>query len=82
MKFGKKNNGILGLSYRRTGRKKGYKAEVIYNSVYNRFYFILKKDSYTFNSLWENMEYTTGQECMDACEKYIDDLVKGGEKHE
>ena len=82
MKFGKKITERCSSSYRRTGRKKGYKAEVIYNSVYNRFYFVLEKESYTFNSLWKNMKYVAEQECIDACEKYIDDLVKGGGKHE
>ena len=82
MKFGNKITERWSLSYKRTGRKKGYKAEVTYNSFYNRFYFMLEKEDYIFNSLWKNMEYVTEQECIDTCEKYIDDLVKDGGKHE
>ena len=29
-----------------------------------------------FNSLWENMRYTTQEECVAACENKIDELVK------
>lgn len=41
------------------------------------YYMIDKKDiDYSYNSLWDNLHYETQEECVDAAEKKIDELVK------
>ena len=60
-------------SYRRNGRKKGYKAQIIYNSIYRIYYFRCDKDGKTYNSCWDKLEFATEEECMIACEKWIDE---------
>lgn len=82
MKWSKKKLQRFSCSYSKTARKKGYKAEIIYNDVYKHFYFMLEKEDYVFNSLWENMNYKTESECMTGCEKYIDLLVNGEKKND
>lgn len=34
------------------------------------------EDTIRFNSLWDNLRYSTKEECHDACVKYIDDKLK------
>lgn len=67
-------------SYTRTGRKRGYKVEIIFNSLYDHFYFMLHKDEYVFNSLWKNSCFETEEECAKGAEKFVDELAKMGGK--
>jgi hypothetical protein len=59
----------------KTGRMKGYKAEIVYHP--DGFYFMLHKKSedYIFNSLWKKMSYNSEEECLKACEDYITQLT-------
>lgn len=68
----------LSSSYERVARKKGYKAQCVYNDFSKCFYFMLEKgDSFVFNSLWRGLKYVTEEECMNGCELYIDMAAKG-----
>lgn len=73
MKWSKKKTKMYSLSYSKTGRKKGYKASVIYNDYYEIFYFSTEKDGKSYNSCWDKLEFKTEEECMVACEKWIDE---------
>ena len=65
------------LSYSKTERKNKYQCELNYNSYYNIYYFMIRKDNYFFNSYCSNMKYKTEAECAAACEAKVDELVKG-----
>ena len=47
MKWGNKQ--YSSLNYIRKAKKKGYKAQLKYNSMYEHFYFLIEKENYTFN---------------------------------
>lgn len=61
------------------GKYKKYDVTVYYSrneASYWYFTFNKKDEDCRFNSLWENMRYTTQEECVAACENKIDELVK------
>lgn len=82
MKFNNENRICEQYStdYVRRGRKKGYKAEINYSpnglsmSKSEPFYFLIEdtKSDYYYNSLWDKKKYKTEEDCMMACEKWID----------
>lgn len=74
MKFSDRKSERYSFSYRRVGRKKGYKAEVTYNHLSNNFYFMLYKGDYIFNSLWKIAPFGDEDSCVKACEEYIDSI--------
>lgn len=64
------------------GRKKNYKVVIYYSEhpmgkEHPFWYFMLKKDNYTYNSLWNNLKFETQDQCSKAAEDKIDELVKG-----
>lgn len=65
-------------SYEKTARKNGYKAAVIYNNYHKHFYFTLFKDGCTYNSLWDNEEFKTEEDCMKVCEGWINEQRRRG----
>ena len=71
MKWGKPIEEKYTTSYRITAKKKGYKAEVIYNSYYGIYYFHVEKDGKAYNSCWDRLEFKTENECRIACEEWI-----------
>ena len=77
MKLGAKHYARYSLSYVRNGRKKNYQCEIEYNDYSEKFYFLICKEDYLFNSYCENMVYGTEEECLAACEAKVDELVKG-----
>ena len=60
-------------SYTITARRNGFKAKVTYNGYYDRYYFITEKEGKIYNSAWDNLNFKTEKECIDACEKWIDE---------
>ena len=77
MKLGNKKSERWSQDWTKVGRKRGYTAEICYNNHYNEFFFLLSKGDYRFNSLWEDTKYNSEEECLAACEEYIDKLSKG-----
>ena len=77
MKLGNKKSERWGRGWSKKGRKKGCVAEICYNPHYKEFYFLLTKGDYHFNSYWKEMKYNSEEECLIACEEYIDELSKG-----
>lgn len=65
------------------GQKKKYKVTVYFLTTSFReedpfWYYTLIKDQedYRYNSLWENLKYSTQEECITACEDKINELTK------
>jgi hypothetical protein len=77
MKWSKPKRDRYSQSYRINARKNGYKAEVVYNDYYEVFYYLTEKDNVSYNSMWDRLSYKTEEECRIACEKWIDEKVKG-----
>ena len=71
-----------GNGKRYVGRKNNYKVTVSYapsdfTGKKDYWYFSLNKEDYSYNSLWDNLHYKTQDECVEAAEKKIGELVKG-----
>lgn len=69
---------------RYVGKKNSYKVTVSYapsdfTGKKDYWYFNLNKDdiNYRYNSLWDGLHYKTQDECVEAVEKKIAELVKG-----
>ena len=65
------------------GRKKNYDVRINYSNHPMRkenpyWYYALSKDEYSYNSLWDDLEYESKEDCISAVEKKIDELVKSG----
>lgn len=63
------------------GRKKKYKVVINYSahpmSKEDPFwYFLLEKEEYRYNSVWNNEKYESQDQCVEAAENKIDELVK------
>ena len=56
------------------GRKKNYKVQIC-ETLNKNWYYILDKDDYGYNSLWDKLDYKTQEECVTAAEKKINELV-------
>ena len=58
-----------------------YSASSIRKEVPYWYYTFNKKgEDCRYNSLWENMKYSTQEECVTACENKINELVKQQKK--
>ena len=73
MKLSRKKN-LDRNGYERTGRKKGYKVTISYSDFRDYFYFTIEKGDEFHNSIWADLTFDTEEECITACEKYIDSL--------
>ena len=63
------------------GRKKNYEVRINYSAHPMRkeephWYYTLSKDKYSYNSSWDGLKYTSKEECANAAETKIDELVK------
>ena len=63
------------------GRKKNYKVIIHYSeqSINKKrpfWYFELRKDDYAYNSLWDNLKFESQDQCCDAAESKIEELIK------
>ena len=67
------------------GKKKKYNVKISYDSSdftgnKDYWYFLINKEDidYSYNSLWDNLHYKTQEECVEAAENKVDELVKNG----
>ena len=63
------------------GRKKKYKVVINYsahpmNKEKPFWYYLLEKDNYRYNSLWNDEKYETQDQCVKAVENKINELAK------
>ena len=63
------------------GKKKNYKVTVCHSAHplagKSFWYFLLDKDDYRYNSLWDNLKYLSQDQCVEAVEDKINELTKG-----
>lgn len=64
-----------------TGKKKNYKVTVCHSAHplagKSFWYFLLDKDDYRYNSLWDDLRYVSQDQCVEAVEDKINELTKG-----
>lgn len=80
MKLGAKKQERWQQNWSKYGRKKGYKAQIVYHSMGKCFCFLISKGDYSFNSCWKGWTFNTEQDCLKKCEDFIDYIVKNGEE--
>ena len=64
------------------GRYKKFECRINYSSNYNSWYYCIdSKDERDIrhNSLWSDEKFKTQEECVNACQKYIDEVLKNAE---
>ena len=64
------------------GKYKKFECRINYSSNYNSWYYCIdSKDERDIrhNSLWNNESFKTQEECVNACQKYIDEVLKNAE---
>lgn len=68
------------------GRKKNYEVKISYSAhLLNKetpyWYYVLKKGDYAYNSLWNDLKYPSKEDCVNAAEIKIDELIKTQSKN-
>lgn len=65
------------------GRKKNYTVKIHFaaknylDKTEYWWFSILKEDiKFSYSSLWDDLKYETQEECVLACEKRIDEIIK------
>ena len=61
------------------GKYKKFECRINYSSSQNRWYYCIdSKDErdIRYNSLWGNERFRTQEDCVKACQKYIDEVLK------
>lgn len=64
------------------GKYKKFECGINYSSNYNSWYYCIdSKDERDIrhNSLWSDETFKTQEECVNACQKYIDEVLKNAE---
>lgn len=64
------------------GRYRKFECRINYSSNYNSWYYCIDsndKRDIRYNSLWGNTEFKTQEDCVKACQKYIDEVLKNAE---
>ena len=66
------------------GKKKKYNVKISYvpsdfTGKKDYWYFLIVKEDieYAYNSLLDKLKYVSMEECIEACEKKIEELIKG-----
>lgn len=62
------------------GRKKNYKITIHYAEGRDYWYFILAKEKYRYNSLWQDKKFTTLEDAITGVEIKIEELVMEKER--
>lgn len=77
MKLGKtEHNSILRLYIRKGKIHGGFSVEIIYSQMYDHYFFKVynKMKSYVYDSSFDRVYFTTENECIVACEKFVKDI--------
>lgn len=67
-------------SWTKTGRMKGYKCTIYFNAPSGRYFFVLNKGDYNYNSLWKKLGWDNEEDCLKAAEEYIKFLAESEDK--
>ena len=49
-----------------------------YSTIYFGGIYTLRRDDYFYNSLWNDLRYESKEDCINAAENKVDELVKNG----
>ena len=64
---------------RLVGKKKNFEVTIGYSNHSLRgeqfWYFILIKYDYMYNSLWDNLKFDNQDQCVDAAENKVEELI-------
>lgn len=61
------------------GKYKKFECNINYSSYSDSWYYHIDsndKRDIRYNSLWNEMEFKTQEDCIKACQKYIDEVIK------
>lgn len=64
------------------GRYKKFDCHINYSSNNNVWYYTVNsndKRDINYNSLWNDIKFKTQEDCVEACQKYIDEVIKNAE---
>lgn len=64
------------------GKYKKFECSITYSSNYNSWYYCIdSKDERDIrhNSLWKSESFKIQEDCVKACQKYIDEVIKNAE---
>lgn len=64
------------------GKYKKFDCHISYSSNDNIWYYVINsndKRDIRYNSLWDEVKFKTQEDCIEACKKYIDEVIKNAE---
>ena len=64
------------------GKYRKFECRINYSSMHNRWYYCIdSKDErdIRYNSLWGNESFKTQEDCVEACQNYINEVLKNAE---
>ena len=63
------------------GKYKKFECHINYSSNDDIWYYYISSNDerdIRYNSLWNGIKFKTQEECINACQKYIDKVIKSG----
>ncbi len=61
------------------GKHKKFECRINYSSNLDSWYYCIDSNDerdIRYNSLWDGIEFKTKEDCIEACQKYIDGVLK------
>lgn len=61
------------------GKYKKFECHINYSSYSDSWYYHISsndKRDIRYNSLWDELKFKTKEDCIEACQKYIDEVLK------
>lgn len=61
------------------GKYKKFECHINYTSYSDSWYYHISsndKRDIRYNSLWDELKFKTQEDCIEACQKYIDEVIK------
>jgi hypothetical protein len=65
------------------GKYKKFECHINYSSNLDSWYYCIDSNDerdIRYNSLWNEIEFKTQEDCIKACQKYIDEAIKREKK--
>ena len=62
------------------GKYKKFECHINYSSNLDSWYYCIDSNDeryIRYNSLWNDIKFKTQEECVNACQEYIDKVIKG-----
>ena len=61
------------------GKYKKFECHINYSSNYDSWYYCVSSNDerdIRYNSLWDEVDFKTQEDCVKACQKYIDEVIR------